>query len=101
MNTWMNNPQYLAQIGHALGGCLLIVFTTLLSVLFGWGWLPILIVLGIGVAAAAVKEFWYDMKFELPKQSWGDSAMDFGFYMLGGAVGMGVAAFAEHFAKHC
>jgi hypothetical protein len=101
MNTWMNNPQYLAQVGHFLGGASLIVITTLFAVTLGAGWTPILIVLGIGVAAASLKEFWYDMKYELPKQTWGDSFMDWGFYMLGGGVGMGVAALAEHLAKHC
>ena len=25
MNTWMNNPQYLSQLGHSLGACLVMV----------------------------------------------------------------------------
>jgi hypothetical protein len=101
MNRWMNDPQYLAQFAHFFGAYSLIATTTIISMVFGWGWMPMLIVLGIGIAVATWKEFWYDLRKELPKQTWGNSTMDFGFYMLGGAVGMGIAAFAEHFAKHC
>ena len=86
MNKWMNNPQYLAQIGHTLGGCLAIIVAA-----FFWGMLAVWITLGIGIGVAAAKEFWYDMKYEIPKQTWADSGMDFGFYMLGAAVGLGLA----------
>jgi len=78
-----------------------IVLTTLFAIVLGSGWTPILVALGLGIIAASVKEFWYDMKYELPKQTWGDSFMDWSFYMLGAAAGMGVAALAEHLAKHC
>jgi len=102
MNTWMNNPQYLAQIGHFLAGGSVIVIATLFSVVLGAGWLPVLITLAVGVVAASLKEFWYDMVYELPKQTWGDSIMDWSFYMLGAGVGMGLAALAFHLALgHC
>jgi len=40
--------------------------------------------------------------YELPKQTWGDSIMDWSFYMLGAGVGMGLAALAFHLALgHC
>lgn len=79
------NPQYLAQVGHALGGCLAIVLAA-----FFWGMLTVWITLGIGIVLAAGKEFWYDLVYELPKQSFMDSLMDFGFYVLGATVGMGL-----------
>lgn len=93
MNTWMNSPQYLAQVGHFLGGLCALLLATLAAVLWGHATSMIpLYTLGVGVTLAAVKEFWYDMKYELPKQTWGDSLMDFGFYILGGGVGYFVSA---------
>lgn len=95
MSTWETNPQYLAQVGHAFGGAFAILTTTLFSVVLHAGWLPILVTLGVGVLAAAVKEFVLDL---LPPESDSlvNSAMDFGFYMLGAAVAMGEAALAMH-----
>jgi hypothetical protein len=86
MNSWMNNPQFLAQIGHVLFGCLVMV----LAAFFGgtkatWIALPIMVVF------ALIKEFWYDATYELPKQTFADNAMDFGFYCLGTGVGLGLA----------
>lgn len=99
-DTWENNPQYLAQVGHTLGGFGALVTTCMVSlaVLLRAPIAPLmfaacehncLIVLVVGVAAAAVKEFWYDARYELPKQSFGDNLMDFSFYCLGGFVGLG------------
>jgi hypothetical protein len=86
MNSWMNNPQYLAQLGHTLGAALVVV----LAAFFGgmnaaWIALPCVIV------AAAVKEYWYDATYELPRQSFADNTMDFGFFCLGAGVGLGLA----------
>lgn len=94
MNTWMNNPQYLAQVGHLFGAGFVLVVTGMLSLALGAGWAPVLAVLVAGVALAALKEFWYDMKWELPRQTWGDSLMDFAFYVLGALVGVGAFALA-------
>ncbi len=82
----MNKPQYLAQVGHSLGGCLAVVCAA-----FFWGLPAVWIALAVGVPLAALKEFWYDLRYERPKQTWSDSAMDFGFYLLGAAVGVGLA----------
>jgi hypothetical protein len=89
----MDNNTYLAQMGHFLAGALII----LAAGVFG-GETVLFIVLAIGVVAAAIKEFWFDLRFELPKQTWGDSIMDFGFYMLGAAIGVGLyfVAHAAH-----
>jgi hypothetical protein len=94
MNKWMNNPQYLAQVGHTLGG-LAVIFA--LRVFFG----PVGMWIGLvlGVALAAGKEFWYDMKYELPVQTWWASIMDFAFYMLGAAAGYGLGELAAHFHR--
>lgn len=90
----MNNPQYLAQVGHLFGAGFVLAVTGMLSLALGAGWPPVLIVLAVGVSAAAVKEFWYDMVYELPRQTLADSAVDFAFYLLGALLGVGVFALA-------
>jgi hypothetical protein len=79
MNTWMNNSQYLAQVGHFFGAYFVVVTTAM----FFKSWHVVLPVLAVGIVVAAIKEFWYDLKYELPKQSFSDSFEDFAFYMLG------------------
>lgn len=100
---WMSNEQYLAQVGHLLGGVTVIIIATLFAVVFGAGWLPVLITLGVGVLAASYKEFIFDTSvFGVGEgDSWADSFMDWSFYMLGAAIAMGLASVAFHFAKHC
>jgi hypothetical protein len=99
--TWENNPQYLAQVGHFFGALSVILTATLFFGVLGSGWAPILVTLGVGIVAAAFKEFYLDLR-PPENDSLADSAMDFGFYMLGGAVGMGFAALAMHLMKvHC
>lgn len=90
MNSWMNSSQYLAQVGHFFGAYSLIFTVGVL-----WGSTTMFIVFGGGVLLAAIKEFWYDMVAELPKQTWTDSLMDFCFYLFGGCV----ALVAEHYAR--
>ncbi len=96
---WMSNPQYLAQVGHFLGGYGLIATATLFSIVLGGGWVPILITLGIGILAASFKEFVFDVALWGEGDTWSDSLMDWSFYMLGGAVGMGIAALAMHLTR--
>jgi hypothetical protein len=76
-NSWMNNPDVLAQFGHAgIPYGALLTMDKFHSHLF----YPI----GLGVIAyAAVKEFWYDANYETPKQSFKDNMTDFSFYCLG------------------
>jgi hypothetical protein len=95
VSTWETNPQYLAQVGHAFGGAFVILTATLFSVVLRGGWVPILVTLGVGVAAAAFKEFFLDLRAP-ENDSLADSAMDFGFYLLGASVAMGEAALAMH-----
>jgi hypothetical protein len=93
-NTWMNNTQYLAQVGHFFGAYGIVLTTLVFTLVTHHGWTPIVWVLSLGVVYATVKEFYYDMRYELPKQTWGDSAMDFAFLVLGGAVAALVSFFA-------
>jgi len=95
---WMSSPQYLAQVGHGFGACSVVLTAALFSLALGAGWAPILVVLGAGIALAALKEFVFDVASWGEGDSWADSAMDFGFYVLGAAVGTGLAALALHLA---
>src|SRR6185436_17857583 len=64
LNSWMNNPQYLAQVGHSFGAAFVMVVAGLFGGMFAaWIALPIIVV------AALIKEFWYDATYELPKQT--------------------------------
>jgi hypothetical protein len=89
----MSNPQYLAQIGHFLGG---------LSVVFVLGAFTsetgMWVTFGIGVLLAAFKEFVFDTASWGEGDSLADSAMDFAFYVAGGM--MGAALFLLAVAWH-
>ncbi len=90
---WMSSPQYLAQVGHFLGGLALVfVFGVFLGPLAMW------LTLGVGLGVAAFKEFVFDTASWGEGDSWSDSAMDFAFYLLGGLAGMGLFLWAV--ARH-
>jgi hypothetical protein len=83
------NPQYLAQVGHFLGGAWVIGLTVIFAgfASFWIAWIAL-------VVLAAIKEGWYDIKYE--KDSWPDSVMDFAFYQVGAAVASAVFWLAHH-----
>ena len=95
---WMSNPQYLAQVGHYLGGASLLLTTGLFSLAAGAGWRPVILTLAVGVFAASVKEFVFDVASWGEGDSWADSLMDWAFYVFGGATGVSVVAWAFHVA---
>lgn len=55
-----------------------------------WGAKGMWIVASVFIILAVLKEFWYDLTFELPRQTLADSALDFAFYMLGIVVAVGL-----------
>lgn len=93
--SWMSNPQYLAQVGHFLGGTLAVFVSSVF-----WGETGCLRALAIGVVLAAFKEFVIDTSLLGfgEGDSWSDSLMDFSFYVIGGATGffLFVLAVYEH-----
>jgi hypothetical protein len=91
----MENEQYLAQVGHFLGGVCLILLVSLFSIVMRAGWAPIWWVFGAGVATASFKEFVFDVSSLGENDSWSDSIMDWSFYMLGGLVGLGLSVWAH------
>jgi len=85
----MSSPQYLAQVGHFLGGALLVFGAGAFG---GHRWASA--ALGAGIALAAFKEFVFDVASWGEGDSWKDSAQDFLFYVLGGVFGAGLFAWA-------
>ena len=84
-NTWMNNPTFLAQFAHFFG-----MVAIIMSISHFLGLRGGLIVAGLLVVYAVIKEFWYDLGYELPKQTLADSGLDFAFYMVGIIVACGM-----------
>jgi len=94
-NTWMNDPNYLAQVGHVLFGYSLILTVAFAGRSFESCWWT----LAGGALVAGLKEFWYDAKYEIPKQTFWDNLLDFSMYIVGGFVGM-LASFIIARAHH-
>jgi hypothetical protein len=74
-----------AQLAHlCFGGSMVLVDTR-----FGWGWW--------GVAAfflyAILKEFWIDLTFETPPDTFLGSLLDFSMYALGFGIGWAIVWF--------
>jgi hypothetical protein len=89
--SWMKNEQYLAQVGHFFGA---------LSVMLIYGVftheMHVLVAFAVGAVLAAAKEFIYDMAPWGEGDSFGDSMMDYSFYIFGGTVGVWIAHLAVH-----
>lgn len=76
-NAWMNNPNVLAQFGHA--GVSYAILLTIDRFHPSWFWYA-----AAGMMLwATLKEFWYDANYETPKQSFRNNLTDFSFYGLG------------------
>ena len=79
----MNSPVYLAQVAHFFGAYT-VIFTT-----FHFAGLQKAILATLtGALIAAIKEFWYDANYELPKQTSFDNILDFTMYVIGGGVAL-------------
>ena len=87
---WMSRPQFLAQVGHFFGA----LSAVLIYGIFTREW-HMDAAFAIGVAIAGLKEFVFDVALWGEGDSWTDSAMDFGFYVLGGTAGL----FLAHLAR--
>lgn len=90
MNSWMTSANYLAQMAHFLAGFAILMTASFVAVVLGHPHAPhvaaaLLVVYGL------LKEYVYDMRFELPRQTWWDSTEDLLFYLLGGGAGWGSA----------
>ena len=85
-NSWMDNPVFLAEMAHFAWAYGILLTAALFSLNKRH-----LVQLFLAFAAFAVlKEFWYDLRYEVPVDSLAGSALDFAVYMLGGFVALAV-----------
>lgn len=89
-NSWMNDPTFLAQSAHFFGA-----LSTVMIASYFWGKKGCLISSAALISIMAIKEFWYDLVYEIPKQSFGDSALDFSFYIIGAVIATGLVLFVK------
>ena len=82
VNSWMAFPTFDAQCAHVLAG-----YAAITTARAYWP-RHLLLTYFICIGLAALKEFWFDARYELPKQEFADNALDFAFYFLGLVVGM-------------
>lgn len=78
------NPQILAQFVHFFLAYSIVLTAASLAHSKHWSAMVPITVTGVGIVVATLKEFWYDLAFEVPKQTVGDSFEDWAFYMAGG-----------------
>jgi hypothetical protein len=80
------NPTYdnLAQAAHAFAGYAVVLTAARL------GRAPLIVVAPLFVVYAALKEFWFDIRYEKPEVSGGfpGGVRDFSFYMVGLVAGL-------------
>lgn len=91
-NRWMNDVNFLAAMAHFAWAALIVVSSFLLR----RSWPETEWWTGALVAFAAVKEFFYDARYELPKQTVWDNVSDFLEYCAGCGAGWGVLWLARH-----
>jgi multisubunit Na+/H+ antiporter MnhB subunit len=82
-NKWMNDPTYLAQAAHLLGA-----YSVMITAGHFWGHVGCIIAAIVFTALTAVKEFWYDANYEIPKQTNFDNILDFSMYAVGTIIGL-------------
>lgn len=90
-NKWMNDPNFLAQSAHFFGS-----YAAMLTAEALWGHTGSIITGIVFMLAAALKEFWYDANYELPKQTAFDNILDFSFYGVGTIAGLLVDLLVKH-----
>lgn len=83
-NSWMDNPTFLAEMAHFAWAYGILLTAALWSVQRR----HIVQLFLAFVAFAVVKEFWYDLRYEVPVDTVAGSALDFAVYMLGGCVAL-------------
>lgn len=91
-NSWMDNPTFLAEMAHFAWAYGILLTAALWSATRRQ-----LVCLFLAfVVFAVVKEYWYDLNYEIPADSVSGSTLDFCVYMLGGLVALGVVWLRRH-----
>ncbi len=82
--SWESNPQYLAQVGHFLGGLTIVFVLGAFNGRATMWWAYVIV-----ISATAAKEFLWDVAKPPYGEgdSWPDSLMDWAFWVLGSSAG--------------
>ena len=91
-NSWMDNPTFLAEMAHFAWAYGILLTAALFSV----GRRGLLKMFAAFVAFAVLKEFWYDLTYEIPNDTLAGSTLDFAVYLAGGGVALGVIWLKRH-----
>jgi hypothetical protein len=75
-----------AQLGHFAGGAAIVLAFTVIA----WNRQASIYGLLTVAALAAIKEFWYDQRYETPEVR-GSSLEDFSFYLVGATIATAVS----------
>jgi hypothetical protein len=91
-NTWMNDGYFLAFMAHSGWACLYLLSVDIYGSAISPAHTIIIraVATALMIAFAAVKEFVYDARFEIPKQTSFDNWTDFGGYCAGLALAWGL-----------
>jgi hypothetical protein len=84
-NSWMNDPAFLAQSAHIFSAISVVMIAS-----YFWDKKGCIYATSIFACIAALKEFGYDLVYELPKQTIGDSLLDYSFYIVGLMLAFGL-----------
>lgn len=94
MGIWTKFATWIGKVGPSPGFVAFNAHCWFAAFMVSWaldaGWSPPLVVF-LAVAIPAGKEFWFDLKYETPRQSVLDSVEDFIGYMLGTGVAFAMA----------
>jgi hypothetical protein len=83
--SWMTNYNFVCFMAHSEGALLLTLVPFLLFGPTAWSAMTIAVLI-----AAGIKEFWFDMRYEDPPQTFNDSLLDFAGYAIGQLVSLGL-----------
>jgi hypothetical protein len=81
MNSWMASQSFDTQCAHVLAG-----YSVIMTARLFWP-RHVRLTAFIAVLTAGLKEFFYDARYELPRQTWKDNTLDFSMYCLGITIG--------------
>ena len=93
-NSWMTNTEFGVQAAHGMLGLSVVLFAALF-----FGLYASFVACGLFLAYATLKEWWYDATYEVPKQTWLDNLVDFGFLCAGASLGVALACLAHRVGR--
>lgn len=73
-------PEFITDMAHIFFAAFVVLFVLRTGA-------PYVPVIGGAAALAAVKEFWFDIEYETPRQTYLDGLVDFVGYAIGIAIG--------------